>query len=166
MSKIQSRITTEMQHALTSNNHQDYAHILSVIAENQDFIESELKETFQDEMAAIVEKIKNKKQISPMEKELIKMRIVGDATSYIEQENNFNDWMEEYKRLKKVLREYENEDLNLKQMLELRGIMEDAYRVISDIENYLKKKDRIERFERTLADPHADLSILTDILES
>lgn len=166
MSKLPTRITTEMQHALTSKNHQDYAHILSVIAENQDFIESELKETFQDEMADIVEKIKNKQEISPMEKELIKMRIVGDATSYVEQENNFNDWMEEYKRLKKVIRKYENEDLNLKQMLELRGIMEDAYRLISDVENYLKKQSRIERFERTLADPQADLSILTDILES
>lgn len=165
MTKLPSRVTTEMQHALTSMNHQDFAHILSVLAENEDFIENELKETFQDEIAAIVQKIKDRQELSPMEKELIKLRIVGDASSYVEQENNFNDWLEEYKRLKKTLRQYESDDLNLKQLLEIRGIMEDAYRVISDIENYLKKKDRIARFEKTLADREADLSILTDILE-
>ncbi len=96
----------------------------------------------------------------------MKLWIVGDARSYAKMENNFNDWVNEFKRLKTVLAEYEDKDLSKVQLLNIRGVFEDAARAAADIGNLLEKKERIKKFEEATKSPQGlDREILVDVLE-
>jgi hypothetical protein len=118
--------------------------------------------------------LQNDKQLVAEELELIKLWIIGDAESYIKMENNFQDWIEEFKRLEMVLIQYENKDCSIPDLFEIHGILEDAIRISYDIANYLEKKERIEKFlpklsdTNTLSDKDRDIlvSVLTGKLKS
>lgn len=76
--------------------------------------------------------------------------IVGDAESYVRQENNFDDWVAEFERLEGVLARFEGRACSQIELLEVQGILEDAVRVGHDIANFLEKRERIERFNEAV----------------
>ncbi|OPX28180.1 MAG: hypothetical protein B1H08_06370 [Candidatus Omnitrophica bacterium 4484_171] len=109
---------------------------------------------------------KKNKPLSQEDINIMKLWIVGDAQSYAKMENNFNDWVNEFKRLKTVLAEYEDKDLSKVQLLNIRGVFEDAARAAADIGNLLEKKERIKKFEEATKSPQGlDREILVDVLE-
>ncbi len=97
----------------------------------------------------------------------MKLWIVGDAQGYLKVENNLDDWIKEFDRLKGVLTEYEaKESLPLEELVDLQGILEDAVRVASDIGNFLEKKERIKAFEEATKDTQSlDREILVMLLK-
>jgi len=114
-------------------------------------VRSHVRETLQsmtsDQVLRVLERLASRQEPSEEDLALVRMWIVGDAESYLRQENNFDDWLVEYERLESVLRTYESRDCSETELLELTGILEDALRVAHDIANYLEKHERIEQFE-------------------
>ncbi len=103
------------------------------------------------ELKEIIEKLQSGLPITTEEVALIKSWIVGDAISYTESENNFEDWLVEYERLEKSLADYENKNCSPEELIDLHGILEDASRISYDFANYLEKKARIRKFESAVA---------------
>jgi len=132
--------------------------------------ESQIREDIQaktsSEMKAIVVKLKKNQPLSDEDIKYMKLWIVGDAQSYSKMENNFDDWLKEFDRLKDVLAGYESKSLAPQDRFNLRGILQDAVRVAADIGNFLEKKERVGKFEAAIADPaNLDRSILVSVLE-
>ena len=118
-----------------------------------------IRETLQsitsDQILGVLERLAAGAQPSPEDLQLVRMWIVGDADSYLRQENNFQDWVAEFDRLKGVIGRYEGRPCSEAELLELKGILEDAVRVAHDIANYLEKRERVHQFEATVEASHA-----------
>jgi len=154
-----------MKNALANMSNDAFQQVGSVLNNNKNEIREVIQKETSTEIKNIIDHLKNKRAISTEELELIKLWIVGDAESYIKMENNFQDWLQEFKRLKMVLKEYDNKECSLNDLFELRGILKDAIRISYDIANFLDNKERIAKFEKAASDiSNIDVNVLIGIL--
>jgi hypothetical protein len=124
----------------------------SVLSQAKNFVREEAQKKSSPEIKRILKKLQSDEQLSAGEIGLIKAWIVGDAAGYTKMENNFQDWISEYERLRKSIDAYENKDCSFDELLTLHGILEDATRVSYDIANFLENKERIRKFESAVGD--------------
>lgn len=160
------QVTSAMENALSSMTDDAFQGVASVLSESKRAAREQLqKETF-SKMKEIISKLAHGKQISAGEIALIELWIIGDAKSYEKEENNFNDWVKEYKRLANVLLGYENKTLSVDDLFQLSGLLEDALRLCFDIANFLEKKSRINNFKLAVSDglDQGERKILVDVL--
>jgi hypothetical protein len=88
--------------------------------------------------------------LSEEEKSVLQSVVVGDAESYLRVENNLQDWINELQRLigeMERLARCEDEAT----MSQLRGISKDAVRLMPSLRAYMEEKDRLDRFNRAMA---------------
>ena len=96
-------INKVMENALANMSNDAFQQVGSVLSNNKNDIREALQKETSTEIKNIIDHLKNKRTISTEELELIKLWIVGDAESYTKMENNFQDWLQEFKRLETVL---------------------------------------------------------------
>jgi uncharacterized protein YbgA (DUF1722 family) len=154
-----------MKTALANMSNDAFQQVGSVLNNNKNHMREVIQKETSTEIKNIIDHLENKRAISTEELELIKLWIVGDAESYVKMENNFQDWLQEFKRLETVLKEYENKECSLNDLLKLRGILQDAIRISYDIANFLDNKERITKFEKAASDvSNIDVNALVRIL--
>lgn len=88
--------------------------------------------------------------LSEEEKSVLQSVVVGDAESYLRVENNLQDWINELQRLigeMERLARCEDEAT----MSQLRGVSKDAVRLMPSLRAYMEEKDRLDRFNRAMA---------------
>ncbi|MGA1864950.1 MAG: hypothetical protein ACMUHX_07805 [bacterium] len=122
----------------------------TVLNENKNIIREEIQKETSEEIKRIISKISSDNELTSQDLDMIELWIIGDAESYTRMENNIQDWLEEYKRLENIIRNYEGRECNVGDLVKLHGIMEDAIRVSYDIAYFLENKQRIERFESSV----------------
>jgi hypothetical protein len=164
-------ITKAMEEAQASMSGESFQKIGSLLSLNNDIVREEIQKETSKDIKIIIDKLKKDKPISTEELKLIKLWIVGDADSYIKMENNFEDWLGEFDRLKAVLRKHEDKESSVSDLYKLQGILQDAVRVCYDIALFLESKERISKFEnasRKLTDKDKDtlMKVLTGKLQS
>lgn len=103
-------------------------------------------ETF-EKISTIINKLKSNEEITDSDLMLIRLWIVGDAASYVQMENDFQEWLEELNRLFRVMEQLKVQDLSLENIYKLQGTVRDAIRVIGDIVFFKQQQDRINRYE-------------------
>jgi len=161
-------ISETMTNARNNPSNDSFQQVGNTLNNNKNIIREGIQNVTSSEINNIISKLQNDKQLVAEELELIKLWIIGDAESYIKMENNFQDWMEEFKRLETVLIQYEDEDCSINDLFEIHGVLEDAIRVSYDIANYLEKKERIGKLHSSLSDTTAlakkDRDILVRVL--
>jgi hypothetical protein len=115
-----------------------------------------LRETYQSSVATpimgVISKLKAGRALSPDDIKLVEGFMIGDAEAYTRVENDFQSWIAELARLIKSLSE-KSAQLQGAAILDAMGEVEDAQRVLGDICNYLEQKERVARYERTMAQP-------------
>lgn len=160
-------INKVMENALANMSNDAFQQVGSVLNNNKNGIREEIQKATSAEIKKIIDNLKNKRAISTEELELIKLWIVGDAESYIKMENNFQDWLQEFKRLGTVLEEYGNKECSPNDLFKLHGILQDAIRISYDIANFLDNKERITKFEKAAGDvSNLDTDILVRVLSA
>ena len=144
----------------------DFQRASQLLSDGKAAVREKIQEETSGKMKGIISKLKNSTPLNSEELDCVRLWIVGDAEGYTQMENNFNDWLKEFKRLEGVLTGYENRTLTPDELFKLQGILEDAVRVSADIANYLEKKERIQRFEQaTLDQASIDKDILMSMLQ-
>ena len=135
----------------------------------------QIREMIQDltgpQMEAIIKKLEKGAPLTPEEKDYVRSWIIGDAESYTRVENHLQTWLQEFKTLQSAVIGYEGKEVSVQDLLNLHAVLEDAVRVAANLEGFLEKKERIERFERTIqsldaADAPFIVSILKGQLQS
>jgi hypothetical protein len=158
-------INKVMENALANMSNDAFQQVASILNNNKNDIREAIQKETSTEIKNIIDNLKNKMAISTEELELIKLWIVGDAESYTKMENNFQNWLQEFKRLETVLKEYDNIDCSLNDLFKLHGTLQDAIRISYDIANFLDNKERITKFEKAASNvSNLDTNLLVRIL--
>lgn len=117
------------------------------------------------QIAAIISRLRAEEDIGPDEIDVVRAWVIGDADGYLRAENDFPHWLAEFERLQKCLRDFIERPLEVRELIEIQGVLEDAARVSLDIANYLEKRERVRNFESTIADPtKVNKPILAEVL--
>jgi hypothetical protein len=130
---------------------------------------NQVREAIQDltgpEMETTIIKLENGEPLTQEEKDYVRSWIIGDAESYTRVENHLQAWLQEFKALQSAVQSYEGKEVTVQNLLNLHAILEDAVRVAANIEGFLEKKERIERFERIIQNiDKEDTSFIVGIL--
>lgn len=166
---MQLNVIEQMQSASTSMSQDSFQVAYAALRQAGNLAREALQRSSEKEMSKIVQLLKSSKPISDEQISLIREWIVGDAKSYLQAENNYQEWLDEYLRLQGELSAYqERGQLSREEIYELQGILEDATRVNHDIINFLEKKERIDNFESNVTDglKMGDRAILAQILSA
>jgi hypothetical protein len=115
---------------------------------------NQVREAIQDltgpQMEAIIKKLERGQPLTPEEQGYVRAWIIGDAESYTRLENHLQAWLQEFKVLQSAVQGYEGREVTVENLSGLHAVLEDAVRVASNIEAFLEKKERIERFESSI----------------
>lgn len=145
-------VTKTMANAIKMMSEGAFQQAGSALNEARNIVREEAQKKTSSDIKKIINKLQSEEHLSTEEIALIKSWIVGDAALYTKMENNFQDWISEYERLRSALVNYENKDCSYEELMKLHGILEDVILVNYDIANYLEKKDRIKKFELAVGD--------------
>jgi hypothetical protein len=131
---------------------------------------NQVREALQDltgpQMEDIIHKLERGGSLTPEEQDYIRSWIIGDAESYTRVENHLQAWLQEFKALQSQVASYEGQEISVQVLLNLHAVLEDAVRVASNIETFLEKKERIERFNKSIQDlDRKEAPFIIDILK-
>jgi hypothetical protein len=148
--EVLQKISQSMNRVAGSGASEDFSRVGSELAQLKGKVREEIQAATADEITKIIRKLENQENLSPEERELVGLWLVGDAEGYTKMEDDFGEWQEEFRRLSRVLETYEGRDPSPQTLVELHGLLEDAVRVIADISHFLEKKERLERFHAAI----------------
>lgn len=136
-----------------------------------DYLREQMQAETSEKISMIINKLKSEGEVTESDLMFIRLWIVGDAASYVQMENDYQKWLEEFNRLFSVIEELKGQDLSLENIYKLQGTARDAIRVIGDIVFFKQQEERINKFENasknlTSANKLALAKILKQKLES
>ncbi|UCC94744.1 MAG: hypothetical protein JSW40_08000 [Candidatus Omnitrophota bacterium] len=159
-----SKTMSEAQDKMTSES---FMQVSVSLSHNKDDARETIQEVTSQSIKDVIGKLEKGSQLTAEELDCVRLWIIGDAEGYTEMENDFQEWLKEYRRLATVLAGYENRPIPTKELVKVHGVLEDAVRVSADIGNFLEKKERIKKFEDATRDfVSLDKEVLKHILES
>ena len=143
-------IFQSMKSVSGSSSMDDFARVSSELVQLKNRVREELQAATAEDVAKILKKLANRELLTPEERNLVELWIVGDAEGYTKMENNFGQWQEELRRLGGVLESYAGQASSPQTLVEVHGVLEDAIRLTADISYFLEKKERVERFQSAI----------------
>ena len=143
-------VTPSMSEAHRAMSSEAFQRSAATLTRARTGIRESLQALTSPEILTVLERLRSGAVPSREDLDTVWLWIVGDAESYVRQENNFDDWVAEFDRLQGVLARFEGRECTEIELLELQGILEDAVRVGHDIAHYLEKRERIERFDQAV----------------
>ncbi len=146
-------VVDAMARALESPTDGAFRQVGSLLADAKAAVREALQGRTAPQVAAIIKKLKADQEITSQDIALIRLWVVGDAEGYVEAENDFQNWLQEYARLREAFGRYADGEWSTDDMVRLQGLIEDSVRVSFDLANYLEKKERVENFDQTTRDP-------------
>ena len=153
MMDVLKDLAKSMLHALETPDAEEFNRLSSVFQNRKSAIREKIQAMTSKEVKGIVKKLAGGEDPTKDEMELVKLWIVGDAEAYAKMENNFEDWIAEFKWLESLMEEEASDTEDVQELFRLQGILEDATRLAINIGYYLETKERIRRFEEATADP-------------
>lgn len=118
-------------------------------------LKGDLRERLQEDtksgMQGVLEKLGKGQKIGSQDVDLLRLWIVGEAQAYIDEENNFSDWVQDLGRIIGAIHDVPSNSLDTGKVLYLTGLVHDARRSVADILNYLEKKERFRLFEEVVS---------------
>jgi hypothetical protein len=143
-------ISQSMKSVSASNSMDDLDRVSSELVQLKNKVREELQSATAEDMARILKKLGNQELLTPEERNLVGLWIVGDAEGYTQMENDLGEWQEEFRRLGGVLESYAAKTPSPQTLVEVHGVLEDAIRLAADISYFLEKKGRVERFNSAI----------------
>lgn len=120
-----------------------------------DDLRGDLRESVQtltrQEMWDVIRRLRDGADISDAEMKLIRLWVIGDAAEYVDEENNFDDWIREFDRLTEEIRGLREGAVEVGRLGALRALIKDARGVAWSISRYLQDRERVEHFETSIA---------------
>ena len=156
-----------MKQAQADNTSESYGYIATELVKSKNDIRKAIEQVTAGEVAAIIGKLENNQPLNQAEKEMVKLWVVGDAEGYVKMENNFQDWLQEYRRLMDKIADWEGKTGSIRELVEVHGVIEDAVKVADDVAHYLEDRERVARCEAALSNLNAeDNKFIAGLLKS
>jgi len=145
-----------MKQAQADNTSESYGYVATELVKSKDGIRQAIEQATAESVAAIVGKLENNQPLNEAEKQTVKLWVVGDAEGYLKMENNFQDWLEEYRRLLDVIADWEGKTGSVQELVEVHGVVEDAIKVADAVAHFLEDRERVVRFENAISNLNAE----------
>ena len=163
--KIINEVLSVMDQARHNLNSDSFSFAAATLSRLNAEVREEIQDVTSKQLRTALTKLQGYEELSEEDLKVIRSWIIGDAESYIQMENNYNDWLVEFNRLQQEISRYNSQGLDQQSLFKLYGIVQDAMRVAADISNYLEKKERVEKFDRAArGESTGDLGVLVDLL--
>ena len=148
-----------------------YNKITGLLVALEDFLREQTQTETSEKISNILKKLESDEDITNTDLMLVRLWIVGDAASYIQMENDYQEWLQELNRLFGVIEKLKSEQLSLENMFKLSGTARDAIRVMGDIVFFKQQQERVKKFENASKNlnpenKHTVAKILKKMLES
>lgn len=147
ISEILSQIISHKKTADENSEEGYFNKITGLLVSLGDQLREQMQAETSEKMSMIIDKLKADKEITDSDLMLIRLWIVGDAASYVQMENDYQNWLKEINRIFGVIEGLKTQPLSLEKMYQLQGTVRDAIRVIGDIVFFKQQKDRIAKYE-------------------
>jgi hypothetical protein len=146
---------------------EEFSRVGAALVTAREDVREALQALTAEDINKILNKLDKQELLTPHEKNLVGLWIVGDAEGYTKMEDDFQEWQEEFRRLSGVLESYTGQSLAPQNLVEAYGVLEDAIRVAADISFFLEKKERVERFNAAINNwTPDDCKIIASMLRS
>ena len=160
-------ISQTMIQAAYNKTSADFQQVATLLSVSKDAVREEMQSMTSTNIRRVIEKLISGNTLSADDKAALRLWIVGDAESYTKMEDDLGEWLDEFSRLQGVIKSYENKDLNSADIAKVYGLLEDAMRVAFDIANFMEKKERVEKFDKGIANVDTNSKqLLADLLMS
>ena len=145
-----------MKQAQADNTSESYGYAATQLVQRKNDIRQAIEQATAEVVAAIIGKLENNLPLNDAEKQTVKLWVVGDAEGYMKMENNFQDWLKEYRRLLDDIAAWENKTGSVQELVEVHGVLEDAIKVADAVAHYLEDRERVTRFENAMSNLNAE----------
>ncbi len=149
-------VSHAMKQAQADNTSESYGYVATTLVKSKNGIRQAIEQATAEAVAAIIGKLENNQPLTEAEKQTVKLWVVGDAEGYVKMENNFQDWLEEYRRLLDVIADWEGKTGSVQELVEVHGVLEDAIKVADAVAHYLEDRERVARFENAMRNLNAE----------
>ena len=139
------------ENALTNPHVDDFIEIERYLGQLESMVRETQQSLWSREAKDTIRRLERQEPLTPQDHEVIRTFIVSDAEHYLDQENNFGDWLNEFRRLIEEMGKRAN-TVDRDSIGVLRGVLKDANRLVPDIRNYLEEKKRVQKFDLTQGD--------------
>jgi DNA polymerase I-like protein with 3'-5' exonuclease and polymerase domains len=149
-------VTQAMKQAQADNTSESYGYVATALVKSRNGVRQAIEQATAETVAAIIGKLDNNQPLSDAEKQMVKLWVVGDAEGHVKMENNFQDWLQEYRRLLDVIADWEGKTGSVQELVEVHGVLEDAIKVADDVAHFLEDRERVARCEAALSNLNAE----------
>lgn len=164
--EILKDLAKSMGRAAETPDGEEFNRLSNVFHHHKSAIREKIQAMTSKEVKGIIKKLAEGEDPTKDEMDLVKLWIVGDAEAYSKMENNFEDWIAEFKWLESLMAEQASGTEEVQDLFRIQGILEDASRLAINIGYYLETKERIRRFEEATANPTLmDRDLIVKILK-
>jgi hypothetical protein len=156
-----------MRQAQADNTSESYGFVATELVKSKNDIRQAIEQATASAVAAVIGKLENNQPLTEDEKQTVKLWVVGDAEGYVKSENNFQDWLQEYRRLMDVISAWESRTGSIQDLVEVHGVLEDAIKLADAVAHYLEDRERVVRFEKAMTSTNAeDNKFIAGLLKS
>ncbi len=149
-------VSQAMKQAQADNTSESYGYVATELVKSKNGIRQAIEQATAEAVAAIIGKLENNQPLNEAEKQTVKLWVVGDAEGYVKMENNFQDWLEEYRRLLDIIAAWEGKTGSVQELVEVHGVLEDAIKVADAVAHFLEDRERVARCETALSNLNAE----------
>lgn len=135
--------------ALQNQSAEDFENFEQYLSTVDGFVREIQQSLWAPEAKTTIRRLEKGEPLNDADQNLIRAFLVSDAQAYLQQENNFKDWVRELERLVGSLETRVN-CVDRASIASLRGVLKDAIRLVPDIRNYLDEQRRVEKCEQAL----------------
>ena len=97
----------------------------------------------------ILAKLDKGTPLTPDDRQIIRLWLVGDAEAYSSRENDYNNWTAELTRLMTAISQTAGQIADVRGNMAVQGTITDALGVIPSMQKFLEALDRVKRFENS-----------------
>jgi hypothetical protein len=156
-----------MKQAQADNTSESFGYVATQLVKSKNDIQQAIELATAGTIAAIIGKLENNQSLTDAEKQTVELWVVGDAEGYLKMENNFQDWMEEFRRLTDVIASWESKTGSVRELVEVHGMLEDAIKVADAAAHYIEDRERVARCQDALRSLNAeDSKFIAGLLQS
>ncbi|GAB4416335.1 MAG: hypothetical protein Fur0044_11650 [Anaerolineae bacterium] len=118
-------------------------------------LDAQARETLQarlnDHLWPVVAKLENGDSLAAAEQDMLQTLLVGDAKSYVKNEDRVEIWKSEVERLTEEIRRLQASGLNeLSSLTRLQALCREAMRILPDLAFFYEEKERARRFDEAM----------------
>jgi hypothetical protein len=136
------------EHALKSETEANYQEFQGQIYDLEGLAREAFQAKLEDLYWPILAKLEEGKALTTAEQDVLEMLMVGEAKYYLRYENDVNLWKNELRRLLEEIKKQQAAGLDeIDSLMRLRALCREAMRVVPDLANYFREKERVHKFE-------------------